>query len=207
MRALRGGPSFRPWANCCASERDRCPIGAGRGRMRHLPVPGAAMFHPMFRRMLLTTLAAAVLAPMLLSAAAACQSPAGAGGMVQQTLAEVNAFRQARGLVPLQADPRLQQAAQVHACDSAARGRMGHDGSDGATLADRVGRTGYPFRAVAENLAAGYPDARSVVRGWVDSRSHRQNLLMRDARDSGIGLARDGRGALHWVLVLGAAQP
>ena len=78
---------------------------------------------------------------------------------------------------------------------------------DGATLADRVGRTGYPFRAVAENLAAGYPDARSVVRGWVDSRSHRQNLLMRDARDAGIGLARDGRGALHWVLVLGAAQP
>lgn len=147
----------------------------------------------------------ALLACLALSAtpAAACRLPANAGALAEQTLAAINSFRNSKGLKPVVEDPRLQSAARAHACDSAARGRMGHDGSDGSTLADRVAREGYRYRSVAENVAQGYPSPQAVTQGWVDSRGHRRNMLMREAQDAGLAVAIDASGDLHWVLVLG----
>lgn len=136
-------------------------------------------------------------------AAMACTRPDIAATRPDAVLAEVNSFRQSKGLHPLVADGRLQAAAAEHACDSAARGRMGHSGSDGSTLSDRVLREGYRYRTIAENVAMGYPDARAVTGGWAESRGHRRNMLMRDAEDAGVGVAADRNGRLHWVLVLG----
>ena len=135
--------------------------------------------------------------------AAACRLPSGAEETLGALLAELNSFRTSNGLQPVLADPRLQRAAGSHACDSATRGRMGHDGSDGSTLSDRVARQGYDFREIAENVAMGYPSAQAVLRGWIDSRGHRRNMLMRRAQDAGLGLAIDAKGEMHWVLVLG----
>lgn len=46
------------------------------------------------------------------------------------------------------------QAAAAHAADMAARGFVGHDGSDGSEAGDRV-NPGYRWRSVGENVAAG----------------------------------------------------
>ncbi len=136
-------------------------------------------------------------------AALACRQPEDAARVLQATLAAINAERSQRGMAALVPDPRLQQAAQTHACDSATRNRMGHHGSDDSTLATRVQRQGYRFRSIAENVAAGHPTPAAVVRGWMGSAGHRRNILARDARDAGIGLAIARDGTLHWVLNLG----
>lgn len=136
----------------------------------------------------------------------ACTQPQGAEAMAKATLAAINTARSERGMAPLTPDARLTSAAQSHACDSAKRGRMGHQGSDGSTLADRVQREGYRYRNIAENVALGYPDPAAVVQGWMGSTGHRKNILTRNARDAGIGLALGRDGALHWVLNLGAAR-
>lgn len=148
----------------------------------------------------------ALLLALLPLQARACTLPPAAESMVSATLAAINAERDRRGMAPLATDPRLTSAAQAHACDSATRGRMGHEGSDGSTLADRVQREGYRYRSIAENVALGYPDPTAVVQGWMGSSGHRRNLLMRNARDAGIGLALGRDGALHWVLNLGTAH-
>lgn len=135
--------------------------------------------------------------------ALACPQPADAARMAKATLAAVNDQRAAKSLPPLTADPRLTEAAQAHACDSAAHNRLGHTGSDGSTLADRARRAGYAYREIAENVAQGYPGPASVIRGWMESPGHRRNILMRNVQDIGLGLATGSTGDLHWVLMLG----
>lgn len=133
----------------------------------------------------------------------ACDMPTDADRMVKATIAGVNDQRAGQNLPPVIPDPRLTQAAQDHACDSAARNRMGHDGSDGSDLGDRARRSGYAYRAIAENVAQGYPGPGAVLRGWMESTGHRRNILLRGAQDVGIGLATGRDGTLHWVLVIG----
>lgn len=135
--------------------------------------------------------------------AAACRLPEAAQTLIQNGLTAINAERQAKGLAPLRQDTRLQEAAQSHACDSATRNRMGHDGSDGSDLADRATRAGYGYREIAENVAQGYPTPQSVTKGWMNSPGHRRNILMRRATDAGLGVALGADGDLHWVLNLG----
>lgn len=135
--------------------------------------------------------------------AMACRQPDDAARLTDATLSAINAERQQRGMAALSPDPRLSEAALAHACDSAARNRMGHEGSDGSDLGDRVERQGYDFRAIAENVAAGYRTPTSVVQGWMNSSGHRRNILTRNARDVGLGIAAAPDGTLHWVLNLG----
>jgi len=135
--------------------------------------------------------------------AAACDLPARADALRDAVLAQVNAERSAKGLRALTAAAALTQAAQSHACDSATRNRMGHDGSDGSTLATRVKREGYRFREVAENVAQGYPSVESVMQGWMASTGHRKNILSSGVQQAGVGIAIGSNGDLHWVLNLG----
>ena len=133
----------------------------------------------------------------------ACTLPPNAKALAAETLAAINAQRQAKRLAPLAADPRLTKAAIPHACDSASRNRMGHEGSDGSDLGDRATRAGYSFREIAENVAQGYPSPAAVTQGWMNSPGHRRNILMRNAKDAGIGIALGRGGEMHWVLNLG----
>lgn len=151
----------------------------------------------MFRLVLSVILALAA------TQASACPTPPKAAAMTDATLVAINSERRAKGLRPVSPDPRLTDAAQSHACDSATRNRIGHDGSDGSTLADRARRAGYRYREIAENVAQGYPSPASVTQGWMDSPGHRRNILMRAAEDAGLGLAIGADGDLHWVLILG----
>ena len=53
---------------------------------------------------------------------------------------------------------------RVDAGAMAEHGMLDHQGRDGSSPADRVGRTGYPWRSVGENIAMGQTSAQQVVR-------------------------------------------
>ena len=131
----------------------------------------------------------------------------GIGQIRQQMLVEVNRIRSSNGLGSLALTAELDEAAQGHAADMAARGRLSHTGSDGSGADDRILRAGYRYREYAENIAQGQTSVAETVASWMDSSGHRANMLLPDVRDLGVGYA-EGQPAgrvpgNYWVIVLG----
>lgn len=147
--------------------------------------------------------AATALALLLASPALPCEVPANAAALRSEVIALTNLQRKKQGLAPVAEQAALAKAAQAHACDNATTRTMSHRGSDGSALPDRLARVGYRYRAAAENVAAGFRDAPSVMSGWMGSSGHRRNILTGPMRDIGIGVARGADGQLYWAMNLG----
>jgi uncharacterized protein YkwD len=120
--------------------------------------------------------------------------------LMRDMLDRVNAERSLRGLAPMRYDDRLVEAAQRHSDDQAASRQMSHTGSDGSTLVVRIDRVGYDWRRLGENVAYGYPDAASVMAGWMASDGHRRNILSANT-ELGVGVAAGADGRLYWTQV------
>tara|TARA_Y100001936_G_scaffold251935_1_gene309726 strand:- start:5242 stop:5745 length:504 start_codon:yes stop_codon:yes gene_type:complete len=129
---------------------------------------------------------------------------------VGPVLATINKFRSANGLSTLTIDKRLMQAADRHARSMAKDDFFSHVGANGSRIGQRVSDAGYPWRLVAENIAAGMADGIEAVGVWIDSPGHRKNMLTDGHKHAGIGYARispdPGKVVYkqYWVLVLGA---
>lgn len=102
----------------------------------------------------------------------------------------LNEFRTANGRQALKRSPRLQAAAEAHARDMARMGRMTHRGSNGSEVSDRVLQQGYRFGRVAENIAETGRGPDRVMDLWINSPSHRRNMLIKDVTH--YGMARNG---------------
>jgi uncharacterized protein YkwD len=102
----------------------------------------------------------------------------------------------------------LNDAASIHARDMAQRGSMEHRGTDGSSSAERVSRVGYRWRAVAENIAAGQPDADTAVAAWLMSSGHCANLMGPQYTEMGIAFAPapSRSPAIYWAQVFAAPQ-
>ena len=141
----------------------------------------------------------AVAAP---SVAAACSgadsspSSLGEAGTARATLCLLNEERASRGLRKLRSDARLRRAADRHARDMVARRYFAHESKSGASFVTRIKRTGWTRSRrswqVGENIGYGsgsLATPRSMVRGWMNSAGHRDNILARQFRLIGIGIA------------------
>jgi uncharacterized protein YkwD len=89
----------------------------------------------------------------------------------------------------LVAEPRLMAAAQRHSADMHEHGFMGHTGSDGSSLRDRVEREGYAWSQLGENVAWGYGSPEAVMGGWLSSPGHCANIMRPGYGEIGLALA------------------
>lgn len=124
-----------------------------------------------------------------------------------EVLRVVNRLRDERGRGALALDPALDRAAQLHAEDLLAQDYYSHRSRDGRTPGQRAAAAGYRARrVVSENIAKGLFTPSEVVGRWLNSSGHRRNLLLRQARDMGVGVAfgetDDGLEVL-WVQLIG----
>ncbi len=103
-----------------------------------------------------------------------------------------NAERAKGGCGPLKHDARLHAAALGHSKDMSANNYFDHDSLDGRDVADRVNAAGFSWTAVGENIAMGYPTAAAVVKGWMNSPGHRQNIMNCSYTHIGVGYAKSG---------------
>ena len=108
---------------------------------------------------------------------------------VAQRLAEVtNIERVRQGLAPLKVNDRLSIAAAAHAKDMARRGYFEHVGPGGKGFRERLELFGYlDWRSVAENIAAGLHTPSGAVTSWLNSPTHRANLLNASFSEIGVG--------------------
>lgn len=109
---------------------------------------------------------------------------------------------------PLRLSDTLTRAAAAHATDMARGGYMGHRGSDGSNVGERANRAGYQWRAVGENVAAGQQDADTVVRSWLESPGHCENIMGPQFTEMGIAYESAPRSELRilWAQVFAAPR-
>ncbi|MEV5729937.1 sigma-70 family RNA polymerase sigma factor [Streptomyces pharetrae] len=126
-------------------------------------------------------------------------------GTVAQVVALVNEERAAAGCAPLTEDPQLNQAAQGHSEDMAARGFFDHTNPDGADPGRRTTAAGYAWSTYGENIARGQQTPEAVMESWMNSPGHRANILNCSFEDIGVGV-HDGSGGPWWTQNFGAQQ-
>jgi uncharacterized protein YkwD len=133
--------------------------------------------------------------------AAACASvnakPTQSNGAVvtRATLCLINAERGKQGLRALRLNSRLSKAARGHSRDMVRRRYFSHTTPDGSSFVKRIRGSGYLRAshrwAVGENIAwgsRGRDSAAKIVRAWMNSPPHREEILRPSFRDAGVGI-------------------
>jgi uncharacterized protein YkwD len=117
----------------------------------------------------------------------------------------INGQRRHQRLRPLVYNPQLDRMAKIQAENMARYQKMAHVIPDASlpTLGDRARYVGYVYGRLAENVALGYPNAETVVEGWMNSSGHRRNILDGEVVETGIGIARSSAGGLYYCQVFG----
>ena len=108
---------------------------------------------------------------------------------------DLNDYRRAHKLPPLQYSADLAAAAQWHANDLARRNTLDHNG-----FRERVAVIS---STAAENVSYGCETEDCAIRQWSRSSGHRRNMLMKGVSRFGLASARSERGRVYWVLIVG----
>ncbi len=117
-----------------------------------------------------------------------------------------NESRQAFKLKSLSQNEKLAQAAQAKADDMLKNQYFAHNSPQGKAPWDFIRASGYEYLVAGENLAVNFTDAESVEQAWMNSPSHKANLLNKNYEEIGIGISKgefQGRQATFVVQMFG----
>ncbi|TSC61210.1 MAG: hypothetical protein Athens041674_844 [Parcubacteria group bacterium Athens0416_74] len=108
--------------------------------------------------------------------------------VVSSTLVDLtNGDRAANNLASLSLNPRLVAVAQAKANDMAAKSYFSHISPEGRDPWYWFKQEKYAFEYAGENLAVDFSDSMDVERAWMNSSTHRKNIL--DPHFTEIGIA------------------
>jgi uncharacterized protein YkwD len=128
----------------------------------------------------------------------------------QDFLALTNEYRVAAGQQGLALNDRLNAAAEAKALDMAAKGYWDHfRPSDHKAPWDFITEAGYSYNVAGENLAYGFRTPEGITHAWMESPTHRANLLSAKYQDVGfacVEVIRDGAPVLLTVQMFGAPR-
>lgn len=119
--------------------------------------------------------------------------------MEEQVLVHINQYRHQHGLKPLTMDERISREARIHS-ENMARHRVGFGHSHFQTRIKHLHQSIKDSGAGAENVAYNYKDGADVVRNWLTSPGHKQNIDG-NYTHTGIGIARDSQGKLYFTQI------
>jgi uncharacterized protein YkwD len=109
-------------------------------------------------------------------------------GYVNELANLINNARTQAGLPQLSINAQLTLAAQGHSIDMACHGFLGHTGSDGSSVHDRIGAAGYyPSRSSEIIYGSGFP--QTAFDWWMSDQVHRDEILSPYVTEMGIGYA------------------
>ena len=96
-----------------------------------------------------------------------------------------NQEREKNGLTDLTYNEKLSQAAAAKARDMFAKDYWAHYGPNGETPWDFILSSGYQYEYAGENLAKNFLFSDGVVNAWMNSPTHRENVLKPEYSDVG----------------------
>ena len=100
-----------------------------------------------------------------------------------------NKDRNKESLESLTVNPKLVSAAQAKADDMAQKGYFAHNSPEGLTSWHWFRQADYAFAHAGENLAVNFSDSIDVERAWMNSPTHRANILNGNFTEIGIATA------------------
>lgn len=123
-----------------------------------------------------------------------------------------NDERQENNAAPLRRNTTLDAAAQLKAEHMAKNQYFAHYAPDGTTPWHWFDEAGYTYAHAGENLAIHFTDSSEVVEAWMDSPTHRKNIVDGKFTEIGVGTAKgkfDGYNTVYVVQLFGtpAATP
>jgi len=123
----------------------------------------------------------------------------------RQAFQLINEKRREQGLKLLEWNESIAKIARLHSENMANYKFFSHTGLDGSIVSDRADKSGLgKWRAIGENIAynRGYqqPIEFSVER-WMQSPSHKRNLLDEQWRESAVGIAVTPDGTYYFTQV------
>ncbi len=102
-------------------------------------------------------------------------------------LSNTNSQRTSNGLGALTINPKLNSSAQAKANDMVSKDYWAHESPNGDQPWVFFDTAGYSYQKAGENLAYGYPSSSETVIGWMNSPSHRANILDTSYTEVGFG--------------------
>ncbi len=121
---------------------------------------------------------------------------------VEDIIQLTNRRREAEGLNDLVLDPQLSAAAAQKAADMVARDYWAHVSPVGTQPWFFITEAGYTYRYAGENLARDFTNAPDVVQAWMDSPTHKENLLNAKYQDIGVAVIDGTMGGRETTLVV-----
>jgi hypothetical protein len=101
-----------------------------------------------------------------------------------------NTERQSENLPVLSVNPLLMSAAQMKAEDMASKGYFAHTSPEGKTPWYWIELAGYRYQYAGENLAVNFRDSEDVTAAWLNSPTHKANIVKANYTEMGTGIAR-----------------
>ncbi|MDW3094437.1 MAG: CAP domain-containing protein [Gammaproteobacteria bacterium] len=132
---------------------------------------------------------------------------------IQRVLGYINALRSQSRVCSEKSHPaapaltwnnKLSLAALTHSNDMAKNNFFDHNSSLGLSASERVSNTGYNWKTVAENIAAGTDTPEQTLDQWMTSPEHCHNIMNSAHKEIGLACTRNNLSdfRVYWTLVL-----
>lgn len=113
-----------------------------------------------------------------------------------------NVQRAQSGLTQLTENSVLTQAALAKGNDMLAKGYWAHFAPDGTSPWSFFLKFGYKYKFAGENLARDFSDASSAVNAWMNSPTHKENILNANYREIGIGVVEGNLSGVDTTIIV-----
>lgn len=113
-----------------------------------------------------------------------------------------NENRAASGLAPVSQNSVLSSAALAKGQDMLAKGYWAHFAPDGTAPWSFFSKFGYKYRYAGENLARDFASADTAVAAWMNSKTHKDNILNPNYKEIGIGVVEGNLNGVDTTIVV-----
>lgn len=121
---------------------------------------------------------------------------------IPDLLKDTNLKRMEAGDTPLVLNDKLTDAARQKAADMFANQYWAHNSPAGRDPWSFITASGYSYLYAGENLARDFADSNGVVTAWMNSPTHRENLLNPKYKEVGFAVVNGKYGSYETTLVV-----
>ena len=115
----------------------------------------------------------------------------------QEVIRLINEERTKLSLPALSLNTLLQESAQIRAVEL--EEDFSHTRPDGSDPSDLLAEKQIPYGTMGENIAHGQKTPEEVVKDWMSSQGHKENILSQNFKYIGVGSFKGSDGSIYWV--------